>query len=181
MTGVQTCALPISNEIVKTKKLAPLFYGGGQEDGFRPGTEALPAIAAFGAAAEAGSLEFGSRTESLKNLGEYAEKAIGALDGVRLNLPAEKLPSILNITVPGIKSETLLNYLSGEGICVSKSSACSTRSRDLSRARLAFGLSEEDVDSSVRLSFSHLNTTGEIDEFCRILSSGIGKLAKIRK
>jgi len=174
-------ALYVSADVVKAKKIVPLTYGGGQEEGYRSGTEGLPAIAGFGAAAAAGQRALSERMERASSLGKYAEEKIGALDGVRLNLPAVRLPNILNVTVFGIKSETLLNYLSGEGICVSKSSACSTRSRNLSAALLAFGLSEEDVDSSVRLSFSHLNTEEEIDFFCDTLTKGIRTLSKIRK
>ena len=174
-------ALYISNAVVKAKIISPLFFGGGQEEGYRSGTEALPAIAAFGAAAEAGMREFSARTEAVLRVGTYAETALAATDGVRLNLPEKRLPNILNITVRGIKSETLLNYLSGEGICVSKSSACSSRSRNLSPALLAFGLSDEDADSSLRLSFSHLNTEEEIDSFRAVLSKGCERLSKIRK
>ena len=174
-------ALWVSNEIMKTRKLSPLTFGGGQEEGFRSGTEALPAIAGFGAAAAAGSSELSERIKKCEELGDYAAAKLSLLDGVKLNLPETRLPNILNITVGGIKSETLLNYLSGEGICVSKSSACSTRSKNLSPALIAFGLSEEDVDSSVRISFSHLNTPGEIDRFCDVLSTGIRSLTKIRK
>lgn len=174
-------ALYISNEIVKTKKLVPTLRGGGQEDGYRSGTESLPAIVGFGAAAAAGYAELSERIARMASLGAYAEKTLSKIDGVRLNLPAQRLPNILNITVRGIKSETLLNYLSGEDICVSKSSACSTRSRNLSAALLAFGLAEEDVDSSIRLSFSHLNTESEIDCFRDVLTNGIRTLSKIRK
>ena len=174
-------ALYVSNEIIKAKKLVPQFSGGGQEDGFRSGTEALPAIAGFGAAAEAGSASLAERIALCRELGEYAEKTISSVEGTRLNIPRERLPNILSLTVPGIKSETLLNYLSGKGICVSKSSACSTRSRDLSPALRAFGLSDADTDSTVRLSFSHLNTKEEIDSFCETLTAGIAALAKIRK
>ena len=174
-------ALYVSNEIIKTKKIVPLFSGGGQEDGYRSGTEALPAIAGFGAAAEAGSAALPQRIAYCLELGEFAEKRISAVDGVRLNIPRDRLPNILSLTVFGIKSETLLNYLSGNGICVSKSSACSTRSRDLSPALHAFGLTDEDTDSTVRLSFSHLNTKEEIDVFCEILTRGTRTLTKIRK
>ncbi len=174
-------ALYVSGEVIKAKKISPILFGGGQEAGYRSGTEALPAIAGFGAAASAGLAGLAGRTEKLRELGDHAVKRISSLDGVRLNLPETRIPNILSITVRGIKSETLLNYLSGEGICVSKSSACSTRSRALSPALLAFGLSEEDVDSSVRLSFSHLNTKEEIDVFCEVLAKGAATLAKARK
>ncbi len=174
-------ALYVSNAVIKAKKISPVLFGGGQEEGYRSGTEPLPAIAGFGAAAEAGDAELAARIASCDALGSYAVEKLSALDGVRLNLPPVRLPNILSVTVRGIKSETLLNYLSGEGICVSKSSACSSRSRGLSAALLAFGLSEEDVDSTVRLSFSHLNTAEEIDRFCEVLSKGIASLSKIRK
>lgn len=174
-------ALYVSNGIMKAKKISPIFFGGGQEGGFRSGTEGVPAIAGFGAASYVGKEELSRRIEAAKRLGRYAEEKIGSLDGVRLNLPEVRIPNILNITVFGIKSETLLNYLSGEGICVSKSSACSTRSRNLSPALKAFGLSDEDVDSSLRLSFSHLNTEAEIDTFCEVLTKGVRTLSKIRK
>ena len=174
-------ALCFTNEIVKTKKLVRTTAGGGQEEGFRAGTEGMPAIAAFGEAASLGQAELSERIARCRAIGDYAFQKVGALDGVRLNLPHERIPNVLSVTVPGIKSETMLNYLSGEGICVSKSSACSTRSKNLSAALLAFGLTEEDVDSTMRLSFSHLNTEEEIDFFCDVLGRGINSLARIKK
>ena len=174
-------ALYVSNEIIKTKKISPLFAGGGQEEGYRSGTESSPAIAGFGAAAEAGSRELDDRIAACCELGGYAAEKISRVEGTRLNIPAERLPNILSLTVSGIKSETLLNYFSGNGICVSKSSACSAHSRDLSPALRAFGLSEEEIDSTIRLSFSHLNTKEEIDIFCDVLTNGVRTLAKIRK
>ena len=174
-------ALYVSPEVIKAKKIVGVTYGGHQEEGFRSGTEAVPAIAGFGAAAALGAKELAERIAKSEEIGRYAEEKIGDVDGVRLNLPAVRLPNILNITVRGIKSETLMSYLSGEGICVSKSSACSTRAKNLSAALLAFGLSEEDVDSSLRISLSHLNTKEEVDFFCDVLSRGVKTLAKIRR
>lgn len=174
-------ALWISGDVIKTKKIAPVTYGGHQEEGLRAGTEGMPALAAFGAAAEVGREELPCRIARCRELGEYLEAKLSEVDGVRLNLPAVRLPNILNITVPGIKSETLMSFLSGKGVCVSKSSACSTRQKNLSAALLAFGLSEEDVDSSLRISLSHLNTEEEINFFTDTLSSGIVTLAKIRR
>ena len=174
-------ALYVSHDIIKAKKIVSLLSGGGQEEGYRSGTEAVPAIAGFGAAAALGERELAARVEACRKLGEYAEETLSKIDGARVNLPAKRLPNILSLTVFGIKSETLLNYFSGNGICVSKSSACSTRSRDLSPALRAFGLSDEDIDSTVRISFSHLNTAEEIDEFRAVLTRGIATLSKIRK
>lgn len=174
-------ALAVSKSILTSKNLAPVLYGGGQEDGYRSGTEALPAIAGFEAAVRVGTSEFKERIRKNQNLSEFMIKNLSEISGIHLNLPSERLPNILNITVNNIKSETMLNYLSGEGICVSKSSACSTRSRNLSRALTAFGLSDMETDSSLRISLSHNNTEKEVKEFCDVLKRGISVLAKIRR
>ncbi len=174
-------ALYVSRDIITAKKIIPHIYGGGQEENYRSGTEGVPAIVGFGAAVKTFSSKVSERKNYVSELCDYAKEKISDISGVRLNLPEKHLPYILSITVPNIKSETFLNYLSGEGICVSKSSACSTNHRNLSRSLLAFGLSEDDADSSLRLSFSAENTKEEIDTFCEILKKGISTLAQIRR
>ena len=174
-------ALYVSKDIITAKKLIPTVYGGGQEENYRSGTEGVPQLLGFGAAVKAISGKVSVRKAYVTELREYAAEKISEILGVKLNLPEKALPYILSITVPNIKSETLLNYLSGEGICVSKSSACSTNHRNLSRALMAFGLSEEDTDSTLRLSFSAENTKEEVDVFCEILAKGISSLAQIKK
>lgn len=174
-------ALYVSSSIIKAKKLVPTVHGGGQEDGFRSGTEAAPALAAFGAAADDGQKSLAERQKKLLSLSEYAVSRLSATDGVRLNLPPKRAPHILSVTVFNIKSETMLNYLSSRGICVSKSSACSSRSRNLSATLLNFGLSEREVDCTLRLSFSFENTTDEIDLFISSLKEGISKLAPSKR
>lgn len=174
-------ALCVTKDAMTAGRLVPVLFGGGQEGGYRSGTEAVPAIAGFAAAAKVGYGEMSERERAAKELSEYAIEKLSATEGVRLNIPENRIANILNITVFNIKSETMLNFLSGKGICVSKSSACSTHSRNLSRALAAFGLSDSDIDSSLRLSFSHYNTKEEIDEFCDTLNDGIRVLAKIRK
>lgn len=173
-------ALYISRDIISAKKISPIIFGGGQEEGYRSGTESLPAIVGFSAAVKCGVSELSKRNDTMKELSSYAAGKLEKVDGVRLNLPAERAPHILNMTVFGIKSETMLNFLSGRGICVSKSSACSTHSKSLSRALISFGLAESEVDSSLRLSFSHGNTKDEIDIFIQALEEGILRLAKIK-
>ena len=79
-----------------------------------------------------------------------------------------------------IPKETMLNFLSGEGICISAGSACSARSAGVSRALTAFGLPDSEADCSVRVSLSHLNTEDEVRAFCALLKEGISRLAKIR-
>jgi cysteine desulfurase len=74
----------------------------------------------------------------------------------------------------------MLNFLSGEGICISAGSACSARSAGVSRALTAFGLPDSEADCSVRVSLSHMNTNEDIETFARVLSEGVLRLAKIR-
>ena len=174
-------ALYVSKDIITAKKIIPTLYGGGQEENYRSGTEGVPQVLGFGAAVKAISGKVSERKAYVAELRDYVMEKLAKISGVKLNIPEKSLPYILSITVPNIKSETLLNYLSGEGICVSKSSACSTNHRNLSRALMAFGLSETDTDSTLRLSFSADNTKEEVDVFCEVLAKGIATLAQIKK
>ena len=83
--------------------------------------------------------------------------------------------------MPHIKSETMLNFLSGKGICVSAGSACSSHSQGVSRALTAFGIDSAEADCSIRISISHMNTADELDLFADALKEGIDRLAKISK
>jgi cysteine desulfurase len=102
--------------------------------------------------------------------------------GVQLNIPAaERAPHILNLTLPDIKSQTMLNFLSAMGICVSSGSACSSHSTKVSPSLAAFGLSAHEADCSLRVSFSAQNTEAEVDALCEALEAGIATLVRIRR
>ena len=101
------------------------MYGGGQEKGLRPGTENVPAIAGFGAAVE----DIGNISQNCaaaKALKEYLLLRLSEIEGVIINSPADALPFIINISLPGHKAETLLHRLEAKEIYVSSGSACST-------------------------------------------------------
>ncbi|MBO5196331.1 MAG: cysteine desulfurase [Clostridia bacterium] len=170
-------ALYVTHDMIKAKRIIPILYGGGQEDDYRSGTENVPAIVAFGAAAAEGKAQMAERIEKITALREKLLAAIGQMN-VRANIPEKTLPNIINITLPGIRSEIMLNYLSGEGICISAGSACSTHSSGPSHALLAYGLSKDEADTSVRISLSHENTEEEIDIFVSALEKGLQTLAK---
>ncbi|MBR6334804.1 MAG: aminotransferase class V-fold PLP-dependent enzyme, partial [Clostridia bacterium] len=85
------------------------------------------------------------------------------------NSPADALPYITGISVPGIKSEPLLNYLSERGICISSGSACSKGKK--SRVLTEIGLAPDRLESPVRISFSRYNTKEEVDYFIQTLIS----------
>lgn len=176
-------ALYVSPEVIKKKQLKPIIYGGGQESTFRSGTENFIGIMGFGAAAERGYKNLASDITKMKELRLYLIDKLSNLE-IRVNLPAEECaPHIVNITLPSIKSETMLHHLSANGIYVSSGSACSSNSavKRVSRALRGFGLTDFEADCSMRISISPFNTKEEIDELVISLNEGINKLVKIHK
>ena len=141
--------------------LAPHIFGGGQEKNVRPGTEPLPAIAAFFGAAE--ELDIKKSLPAVTALRDGFVKKLSALDGVVINSGADALPYIVNISLPGRPAEAVLNFLSSKGIYVSSGSACAKGRR--SPTLTAAGLESERVNSSLRISLSRFTTEDELD-FC---------------
>ena len=176
-------ALYISGETIKRKNISPILPGGGQEFGLRSGTENLCAVSAFAAAASEMKKNFDADRTRVRELREYLEDKLSFIKetGVTVKRPAEAIPDIINLTLPGIKSETMLNYLSGRGICVSAGSACSAHSKKTSPALAAFGSDRDEIDSSVRISLSHTNTKEDIDALCLALEEGTSTLARYRR
>ncbi|MCQ2427174.1 MAG: aminotransferase class V-fold PLP-dependent enzyme [Clostridia bacterium] len=175
-----TGALFVTPEIMKKKALSPVIYGGGQEFGLRSGTENTVCIAAFAAAAAAAAASREQDAEKLDALYALtvaeAEKA-----GARVNVPAVHASHIISVTLPGIKSQTMLGLLSAGGVCVSSGSACSSHDAKISRALKAFGLPDSEADCTVRVSLSAENTPKDIEVFGRLLSGGIARLIRVRR
>lgn len=153
-------ALIVSNAFLRSKKLIPWLYGGGQEGGLRSGTENTIGIAALGAAAEAGSTALSAHIEQCNALRQAFLTALP--DSVKVNQPPVYAPHIISITLPSIKSQTALNALSAEGIYVSSGSACSSHGGHKSYVLLAYGLSPDDADCTLRISLSPMNTEDEL-------------------
>lgn len=176
-------ALYIEKQLLKAHGIAPHILGGGQESGLRSGTENLPGIAAFAAAVEYRKKNLADFFEKTGGLRSYLIQQLSedtALSEVRPLLPPVASPHILPLILPDIKSETALNFLSARGICVSSGSACSSHERSLSHAYLAFGLSEREADTTLRVSLSHTNTKEELDSFLTALREAVSSLARIR-
>ncbi len=174
-------ALYVSRDILTQKKLIPVTYGGGQEFGFRSGTENVIGIAGFGGAVKEGYRTLDAQVEKLAALREYAILKLSSLD-LRLNIPLGTCaPHIVNLTLPRIKSETMLHFLSGEGVYVSSGSACSSHAHTPSRALTAFGLSAADADCSLRISLSGQNTEDEINILAESIKSALAVLVRIRR
>ncbi len=173
-------ALYISPEIIKAKKIVPYIIGGGQEGGYRSGTENIVGIAGFGAAAEEQRANFAASTAKMTALRDECERLVTAA-GARPNIPTgARAPHVLSVTLPDIKSETMLNHLSGKGICISAGSACSAHAKNMSSTLLGFGLSEREADCTVRISFSEYNTESDLAAFATAFTEGIDSLVRIK-
>ena len=176
-------ALYVSGNVIKRKNLVPVMPGGGQEWGLRSGTENLCAITAFAAAAEEGFADFSVRTEKVHALRLLLEKQFSdRLEplGVKQNRPETSVDGIFSISLPQIRSETMLNYLSAREIYVSAGSACAANSKKKSAALTAFGCTSDEMDCAIRISFDETNTEEDITALCDSLCDGIKSLQRKR-
>ena len=176
-------ALVVTRDLISRGAIAPLTLGGGQESGMRSGTENVPAAAAFGVAAEIAHRELDANIAKLSDTKAYLLTRLSSEEGlssVSVTTPLASAPHIINLTVPKIKSETLLHYLSSLGIYVSSGSACSSNSRHLSSALTAFGRNEEEADSSIRISLSKRTERCDIDAFIDGLTLALNRLARMK-
>ncbi len=138
----------------KDFKISPLLYGGGQEDGYRSGTENTPGIIGLGEAIRCYPADGPQEMmENKRLLWSLIQEAIPAarLNGPALDDPA-CAPHILNVSFPPVRSQTMLFALEGDGIYVSSGSACASRKQKLSGVLTAMGLSAERIDSALRFS-----------------------------
>lgn len=143
--------------------IKPFIVGGSQENGRRAGTEALPQIAAFGAACAAASENLSGNIERMRNLRQRA------IDSLRAAIPELRVldnaaPHILSISLPGWRSEVLMNYLEAKEVYVSKSSACKKGAR--SHVLEAIGLEPDVIDGAIRIGLSRYTDEGDIDALC---------------
>ena len=159
--------------VKKGVRLVPRQYGGEQEKRFRPGTENLPAIAAFGVAC--GEFDIEGNRERVQRLNAYAREQLLQIDGVALNSPANALPYVLNFSAGRVRSETMLHFLEERDVFVSSGSACAKGKP--SHVLSALGLSRDRADSALRVSFSKYNTAADIDALCEGIAAGLRVLA----
>ena len=150
----------------RLRSFPALLLGGGQEGGYRSGTEGTPAIFGFAAACAAISATFRedfSRERAL--IGEFAEK-FAALEGVTVN-GCHEAPHVLSLAVPGVPVQNTINILQDHGICVSAGSACAKGHR--SHVLSAMALPPETIDSAFRVSICRDTTREELETLCRVL------------
>jgi len=149
----------------KNHRLNPIVFGGGQEDGYRSGTENVPGIVGLGEAVRAYPRDGAERMLALKRrMWEKLREAVPAaiLNGPELDDEA-CAPHILNVSLPPVRSQTMLFALEGDGVYVSAGSACASRTQKVSGVLTAMGLSTQMADTALRFSFCPENTVEEID------------------
>ncbi len=156
-------------------RMKPLLLGGKQQESVRPGTEAVPLIAAFGEAVKA-LPSLSAQTEHFKNLRDHLVGRLSTLEEVVLHLPQDGVPYIIHLSAVGLRSETVLHFLSERGIFVSSGSACSKGAK--SPVLTAMGLPSAEIDSAIRVSLCHTNTAQDIDAFADALSLAIQTIAR---
>ena len=149
--------------VKKGTLLRPIIYGGGQQRGMRSGTENVPGIAGFGVAADMVSKKLTDNVAKMHNLKERLISGLTSNDNVTDN--SGDAPHIASISFRGVRSEVMLHALEDRGIYVSSGSACSTNkpSKKGSKVLRDIGLSEADIESTIRFSLSEENTEEEVD------------------
>ena len=163
--------------VKKGVRLTPLAYGGGQEGALRPGTQAVELAAALKEALLLCQRDGKAWAQTCEALNRRLREGVSALPRVTVNSPLDGAPHILNLSVLGIRSEILLHFLEERSIYVSSGSACSKGAKSPTLA--AYGLTPEQIDSAIRISFSKDTTEAEIDALLSALSDAIAKLRPI--
>lgn len=146
-------------------KIKPIIYGGGQQNGYRSGTENIPGVAGLGKASE---LIYKDLVEDTNHLYELKKRLVDGLlkiDRVKINGPQDETgaPHIVSASIAGIRSEVMLHSLEDKGIYVSAGSACASHKHTVSDTLNAMKLSTDLMDSTIRFSLSVFTTQEEID------------------
>ena len=149
--------------IRKGLRLKPMIVGGSQEDGRRAGTEATAQIAAFAAACNAAFPKLAENAEKMRAQREEIIRRLQA-DIPELRVLGGGAPHILSISLPGWRSEVLMNFLEAREVYVSKSSACKKGGR--SHVLESMGLDSKTIDGALRIGLSRYTTQEDIDALC---------------
>ena len=167
--------------IKENNRLKPMLTGGGQEIGIRSGTENVPGIYGLGEAVRILNKDLDaviSKVDNLKNI--LKNEIIDNIEDIKINSPEDGVCHILNVSFRGTKGEVLLHYLEQKGIYVSTGSACSSKKKG-SYVLNAIGLTNEEINGTIRFSLSDMNTEEEMLEAVKVLKESICDLRSIMK
>lgn len=176
--------------IRKGLHIPSFVFGGGQEAGFRSGTENMPGIAGFGAAIE--EMNVAKARENMAKVREHLkERLLAEISDVKVNGPVASFgcretssvyacPSVLNVSFIGCRAEVLLHTLEQDQIFVSTGSACSSKSKG-SHVLRAMGLKPEEIEGAIRFSFSEDTTIEQIDFAVEKIKAAVESQRALRK
>ena len=159
----------------RLKSFPALLLGGGQEGGYRSGTEATPAIFGFAAACAAVKETFAENIADEKALIAGLVEKLSTVKGIKIN-GAHEAPHILSLSIPGLPTQNSINILQDAGICVSAGSACAKGHR--SHTLTAMGLAPEVMDGSFRISLCKDTTAEELDKLYAIIVERLIPMAR---
>lgn len=160
--------------IKKGLHIPEFVLGGGQEAGFRSGTENVAAIAGFGAAAAEMRLVQPEVKEYLK------KRLLETIPDIKINSPEDGVSSVLNVSFLGCRAEVLLHMLEQDAIYVSTGSACSSHKKG-SHVLSAQGLKPEEIEGAIRFSFDTANTVEEMDIAVEKIAAYVQSQRRLRK
>ncbi|MBE7076254.1 MAG: cysteine desulfurase [Clostridiales bacterium] len=171
-------ALYVKNGVL----IDPILFGGNnQERGKRAGTENVPGIAGFGKAVEIATRNYIINSKKLRTIREYfLDKLSEKVEHFQVNgHPQQKANGILNISFYGIEGESILMLLDLAGICVSTSSACTSKSLLPSHVLKAMNIPDEIAQSSIRISFGTNISKSDVDYVVNEIEKVVSKLRAI--
>ncbi len=157
-------------------KITPLLHGGGQERGFRSGTDNLAGIVGFGTSVKIASSKDVKKMKELRN---YIIDELLKIENVKLNGPRERLANNINVSFNDIEGEAIGGYLENDGIYTSTGSACMSNTLKSSHVLKAIGLTPLQANSSLRITISKFTTREEADYFLEKIKQIVTKLRKI--
>lgn len=152
-------------------KIKPIIFGGGQQKDLRSGTENVPGIVGLGEAAKEIYTDFEEKISHLYEIKDYFVDEISKIEGTKINglTGRESAPHVVSVSFPGIRSEVLLHSLEEREVYASAGSACSSNKPAVSGTLKAIHVPKEQLDSTLRFSFSVHTTKEEIDYCMEVL------------
>ncbi len=170
--GLKGCGVLIKKDNIE---IDPIIHGGKSQSNYRSGTPALPLIVSTSKALRLALEDLDKKYDHVKKLNILLRDKLSKLDSVVINSKDSSIPHILNISIPGVKPETMLHALEEENIFISTKTACSKDNSD-SLTLTTLGYDHSIAGHSLRISLSYLTTVDEINKFVEILDKKIKEL-----
>lgn len=159
--------------IKRGQNVMPILFGGGQEFGLLPGTEALPNIVAIGKAAALARKDLTETAQALRLMQKVILEKISAVDGVKITGPADlarRLPGHASFVLPGVEGEAIVMRADMKGICISSGSACHKGIIEPSEVLRAMGFTDNEAKGSIRIAAGRFNTVEECETACSLIT-----------